>query len=87
MLGRYKFTVGNRVRPSLRGIDANIFRPKHHDASGRVVKVDEFNVPTVLWDYRKTTARYHPDFVEPDKRRLALSKGETNASPKGGRSE
>jgi hypothetical protein len=73
MIGKHKFIVGQRVRPSADGIDANIFRPRHHDASGRVVRVDQFNVPTVLWDYRKTAAQYHPDFIEPDRRRKPVS--------------
>lgn len=65
MLGRHKFTIGDRVRPSPNGRAANIFHPKHHKSLGTITQVDEFNTPTVLWDHRKTTSRYHPDFVEP----------------------
>lgn len=67
MLGKHKFRVGQRVRPSKEGIAACLFRIRP-DRSGVVTKVD-VNTPTVLWDGRKTTSGYHPDFVEPDKRR------------------
>ena len=71
MLGKHKFRVGQRVRPSADGKAAHIFMPKHRDRSGVVTKVDEFNSLTVLWDHRKTGGRYHPDFIEPDRRRRA----------------
>jgi hypothetical protein len=51
------------VRPSDYGRAAGLFKEKHK--RGIVVKVDEFNDPTVLWDHRKTASGYHPDFIEP----------------------
>ena len=68
MLGKHKFRVGQRVRPSPEGKAALLFMRKHLDASGVVTKVDEFNSPTVLWDHRKTACSYHPDFIGPDRR-------------------
>lgn len=68
MLGKYKFKVGQRVKPSQAGIDATLFlrqRATINKVRGTVMKVGEFNDPTVLWDGRKTTSSYHPDFVEP----------------------
>jgi hypothetical protein len=65
MLGRHVFSVGDRVRFSAEGIAANLGWPKHNAALGTVVKVDEFNAPSVRWDHRKTASRYHPDFIEP----------------------
>lgn len=72
MIGKHKFTVGQRVRPSADGIAANIFPKARHDQSGVVQKVDRFNRPTVLWDGHKTAGGYHPDFIAPDRRRKAL---------------
>lgn len=69
MLRKHKFKIGQRVRPSNDGITRSIFARTRWDASGVVTKVDRFNFPTVLWDYRKTTSGYHPNFIRPDRRR------------------
>jgi len=69
MLGKFRFRVGQRVRPSRVGIEACIFPGTRKDKSGVVTKVDRFNSPTVLWDGRKTVSEYHPDFIAPDRRR------------------
>lgn len=69
MLGRFKFKVGQRVRPSAEGIEAHIFPKTRHNQSGVVQKVDRFNCPTVLWERRKTASGYHPRFIAPDRRR------------------
>jgi hypothetical protein len=66
MIGsRLPFRVGQRVKPSPEGIAANLFRRGKENVRGTVTKVDEFNSPTVLWDWRRTTASYHPDFIDP----------------------
>lgn len=70
----HKFRVGQRVRPSLEGIDANLFAgtfrgQRRADWSGVVVYVDRLNSPTILWDWLKTKRSYHPNFVAPDRRR------------------
>lgn len=65
MLGKHKFTVGQRVRLSQYGKNG-FLRPKtRRDNLGVVKSVDKWNSPTVLWDDRKTAASYHPDFIEP----------------------
>jgi len=69
MLGKHKFKVGQRVRPSEYGIAALVFPKTRHNQTGRVIAVDRFNSPSVLWDGRKTSASYHPDFIAPDRRR------------------
>ncbi len=69
MLGKHKFRVGQRVRPSEEGIDARLFPKTRHGQSGIVTSVDEFNCPTVVWEGRKTPSSYHPDFIAPDRRR------------------
>jgi hypothetical protein len=69
MLGKHKFKVGQRVRPSQEGEDAYIFRRKHFDRTGIVTKVDKFNCPTVLWEGRKTASGYYAGFIQPDRRR------------------
>ena len=69
MFGKYKFRKSQRVRPSAAGIAANIFPRTRHDQTGLVVKVDKFNFPSVLWHGRTTWQSYHPDFIEPDRRR------------------
>lgn len=74
-----KFRVGQRVRPSKYGIERNIFcgtyRGKRRaDASGVVLRVDEFNSPTVLWDGRKTASSYFPGFITVDRRRQPSEK-------------
>lgn len=73
MLGKHKFRVGQRVRPSQYGKDNRIFSKTRHDQSGVVVKVDRFNAPTVIWEGRKTASEYHPDFIEPDRRRKRIT--------------
>lgn len=74
MLGKHKFRVGQRVRPSAEGIAAHLFdHGKRQDASGVVLEVDKFNSPTVLWDHRKTGSRYYAGFIAPDRRRRAKS--------------
>lgn len=68
MLGRYRFFVKQRVKPSPEGIAARLFwrpRAKIKTYRGTVTKVDEFNCPTVLWDDRKTATSYHAIFIEP----------------------
>lgn len=67
--GKYKFRVGQRVRPSTDGKGANLFPRTRWEQSGVVVKVDQWNSPTVLWDGRKTSSSYHPVFIRPDYRR------------------
>lgn len=69
MLGTHKFKVGQRVRPSEYSMGRFIFPKTRAAQSGIVTKVDEFNCPTVLWDLRKTASGYHPDFIEPDRRK------------------
>jgi hypothetical protein len=69
MFGKHKFRVGQRVRLSAEGKAANIVRTHRQDVGGVVQKVDRFNSPTVLWDWRKTAASYHAEFIEPDRRR------------------
>lgn len=66
---KHKFRVGQRVRPSRAGIENDIFTGSRQLQSGMVVKVDQFNCPTVLWDGRKTPRGYHPDFISIDGRR------------------
>lgn len=68
MLGKHKFHVRQRVRPSPEGIAALLFK-RESDRSGIVKKVDEFNCPTVRWDRRRTDIGYHADFIMPDRRR------------------
>lgn len=70
MLGKHKFRVGQRVRPSKEGIEANLFARTRQQATGVVTRVDEFNCPTVLWSYRKTPSGYAPWFIAPDRRAL-----------------
>lgn len=75
MIGKHRFRVGQRVRPSRHGIEALLFTGSYRginksEASGLVVAVDKFNSPTVLWSYRRTAASYHPNFISPDRRRL-----------------
>lgn len=72
MLGKYKFRIGQRVRPSQEGIEANIFTKTRIHGTGIVVKVDKFNCPTILWDWRTTTSGYHPRFIKPDYRRASI---------------
>lgn len=69
MLGKHKFRVGQRVRLSERGLAANLLPKSRRGQSGVVVKVDLFNSPSVLWEWRKTASSYHPDFIAPDRRR------------------
>ena len=71
MLGKHKFRIGQRVRPSEEGIKARIFPKTRQLQSGVVQKVDRFNCPTVLWNGRRTGSSYHPNFIEPDRRRAA----------------
>lgn len=75
MLGKHKFKVGQRVRPSSCGQEHRIFPKSKFDQTGVVTKVDKFNSPTVLWEGRKTATGYYPDFVEPDRRRLTHERG------------
>ncbi len=68
MLGAYQFKVGQRVKPSQRAWDGTLFwryRSQRSTFRGTVTKVDEFNCPTVLWDGRKTSSSYHPNFIDP----------------------
>jgi hypothetical protein len=69
-----RFRVGQRVRPSKYGIESTLFSGTYKGqqkatASGVVQAVDEWNSPTVLWDYRKTADRYFAGFISPDRRR------------------
>jgi hypothetical protein len=65
MIGsRAPFKVGQRVKSSGEGNAATLFRG-HEKRRGTVKAVDKFNCPTVLWDGRKTTSSYHPDFIDP----------------------
>lgn len=59
------FRVGQRVRPSRAGIDANLFPGSKASREGTVQKVDRWNGPTVLWDVRKTADAYFCGFIEP----------------------
>jgi hypothetical protein len=69
-IGKYKFRVGQRVRLSDAGKKALVCPKTRWEQGGLVLKVDRFNSPTVLWDSRKTTSTYHPDFIEPDRRKV-----------------
>ncbi len=69
MIGKHKFKVGQRVRPSRSGIAAGLFRGDRRNQGGTVTKVDRFNGPTVRWDWRKTGSSYHPNFITPDRRK------------------
>ena len=74
MLGKEKFHVGQRVRPSSYGIERTIFDgtyrgKKRAEWSGIVAKVDEFNSPTVKWDDLKNPVGYAPWFITADRRR------------------
>lgn len=69
MLGKHKFRINQRVRPSAYGIERLVFPKTRHQQTGVVLKVDRFNCPTVLWEGRKTPYSYHPDFIAPDRRR------------------
>lgn len=69
MLGKHKFRVNQRVRPSDYSIGRCIFSKTRQAQSGVVVKVDRFNCPTILWEGRKTPYSYHPDFISLDRRR------------------
>ncbi len=73
MLGKHRFKVGQRVRPSEEGIKAFLFPKTRHMQRGVVQKVDRFNCPTVLWEGRKTASGYHPIFIAPDRRRAKPS--------------
>lgn len=76
MLGKHKFRVGQRVKPSERGIAANLFSHRKAVRRGTVMAVDRFNSPTVLWDGRRSTSEYHPDFIEPVRAHPAPAAGE-----------
>lgn len=65
----HRFKVGQHVRVSQYGLDHNLVPKTRRDQTGIVVKVDEYNCPTVLWDGRKTPQGYHPKFIAPDRRR------------------
>lgn len=67
------FKVGQRVRPSKYGIAKFIYPKTRHQQTGRVIKVDEFGCPTVLWEGRKCPAAYHPAFITHDRRRKATT--------------
>ena len=69
MLGKHKFRVGQRVRPSEEGIAARLFPKTRHEQSGIVTSVDRFNCPSVVWEGRKKPSEYHPAFISPDHRR------------------
>lgn len=67
MAGRYKFTVGQRVRPSFKGIKSNIFMPKYWEAGGVITRISkDTNNISVRWDHRRTAATYEQSFIEPD---------------------
>jgi hypothetical protein len=65
---KIKFVPGQRVRPSRNAIWANIFPRTRILQTGVVVRVDEFNCPSVLWEGRKTPKWYHPDYISLDGR-------------------
>lgn len=69
MIGRHRFRVGQRVRLSPEARTRSLLPKCRRDATGIVTKVDEFNCPSVRWEHRKTASSYHPDFIEPDRRR------------------
>lgn len=69
MFGTHKFKVGQRVRPSQDGIEALVFPKTRHNQTGVVIKVDEFNCPTVRWNGFKAPKGYHARFIAPDRRR------------------
>ena len=58
-----RFKVGQNVRLSRMGIRALCYKGQKAMRIGVVVKVDEFNSPSVLWDGRRTSSAYHPDFI------------------------
>lgn len=57
------FSVGDVVKASEAGMRGAIFKTKNINRLGRVVAVDRFNAPKILWDGLKNAAAYHPDFV------------------------
>jgi len=67
-MGKLKFKVGQKVRPSRYGIARNIYQRTRVKQTGVVVRVDAYNCPTVLWEGRKTPISYHPAFVSIDRR-------------------
>lgn len=69
MFGKHKFKVGQRVRPSPYGIKSLIFPKTRHMQTGKVVKVDKWNSPTIIWAGFKMPQRYFAGFIEPDRRR------------------
>lgn len=71
MLGKHKFKIGQRVKYTQHAKDSCLMPRTRRDAQGVVVKVDEFNCPTVLWDYRRSTSGYHPAFIEPVRKKRA----------------
>lgn len=73
MAAKYKFRIGQRVRPSAQGIASFIFPKTRYDQSGIVKKVDKFNCPSILWDGRRVIKTYHYNFVVPDRRKTRNS--------------
>lgn len=71
---QHKFKVGQRVRPSEYGIGRNLFPKTRHNQTGVVVKVDEWNSPTVRWEGRKGASSYFSGFIAPDRRRKSAVK-------------
>jgi hypothetical protein len=69
MIGRYRFKVGMRVKLSEAGREAQIRPASKLDRLGTVTTVDKFNSPKVRWDGMKTPQGYHPDFIQPVRRR------------------
>jgi hypothetical protein len=70
MKSKPRFRVGQKVRPSPYGVASTLFPGAKATRAGRVVKVDEFGDPTILWEGRKTASSYHQKFIAPvrDKR-------------------
>lgn len=64
MIGsRRPFKAGQRVRLSKMGVKALCYSGQKAMRIGTVIKVDQFNSPSVLWDGRRTSSAYHPDFI------------------------
>lgn len=67
--GKHKFRKGQRVRLSDEGRKKRLLPRVRLNASGKVLRVDNWNSPTVRWDHRRTADKYWAGFIEPDTRK------------------
>ena len=63
-----KLKIGDRVRPSEKGILANIFSKPYQLRSGVVIAMMRGIYPAVKWDGRKYFVKYAPEFIAIDNR-------------------